>query len=175
MESNIYCLYIVINRLYVATSCCEAIKRLGLTRRCYMAKSEFPRFADGHAIAEQTQEEEENQHHRCCCSTQKHFRNRHAPARGDKAGVYHYNKGDPASQLPNERAPTSLPNTISTSVTAAAVSPPPPPSLTPNPHSHSPPEDAPKPRLSFVYLVCFKRLATDSAPEVIPVPPKAQV
>jgi hypothetical protein len=46
MEFNIYCLYIVINQLYVAMSYCEAIKRLGQIRRCYMAKSEFPRFAD---------------------------------------------------------------------------------------------------------------------------------
>jgi len=48
MESNIYCPYIVINRLHVATSCCEAIKRLRQICSCYMAKSEFPRFADDH-------------------------------------------------------------------------------------------------------------------------------
>ena len=47
MESNIYRPYIAINRLHVATGCCKAIKRLGQIRRCYMAKSEFPRFADG--------------------------------------------------------------------------------------------------------------------------------
>ena len=46
MESNIYCPYIVINRLHVAMSCYEAIKRLRQICRCYMAKSEFPRFAD---------------------------------------------------------------------------------------------------------------------------------
>ena len=46
MESNIYCPCIVINRLHVAMSCYEAIKRLRQICRCYMAKSEFPRFAD---------------------------------------------------------------------------------------------------------------------------------
>jgi hypothetical protein len=46
MESNIYCPYIMINCLHVAMSCCEAIKRLRQICRCYMAKSEFPRFAD---------------------------------------------------------------------------------------------------------------------------------
>ena len=64
------------------------------------------------------------------------------PAWGSKAGVYHYDKGDPASQLPNERAPTSLPNAISTSATTAA-GPPPLLSPTPNPHSHSPLENVP--------------------------------
>ena len=37
---------IVINRLHAGTSCCKVIKRLGQIRRCYMAKSEFPRFAN---------------------------------------------------------------------------------------------------------------------------------
>ena len=30
----------------MATSCCQVIKRLGQTHRCYMVKLEFPRFAD---------------------------------------------------------------------------------------------------------------------------------
>ena len=46
MKYNIYCPDIVINRLHAATSCCKVIKRLEQIHRCYMAKSEFPRFAD---------------------------------------------------------------------------------------------------------------------------------
>jgi len=46
MKSNIYCPYIVINQLHAATSCCKVIKRLEQIHRCYMAKLEFPRFAD---------------------------------------------------------------------------------------------------------------------------------
>ena len=34
----------------MTTSYCKAIKRLGQIHRCYMAKLEFPRFADAHTI-----------------------------------------------------------------------------------------------------------------------------
>ena len=46
MEYIIYCSYIMINWLHAAMSCYKAIKKLGQNRRCYMAKPEFPWFAD---------------------------------------------------------------------------------------------------------------------------------